>query len=355
MGHSAGAHLVTRVAVDEEEQARAGLPEAAVCGVMPISGAAFDLTDRRAFEIGENYDYYGARFGPPGEYPELPPEGPPAEWQTEASIVPFLDADEPPFLVVYAEGDYPALIRQAEVLLGALALFSVSSSVYRAPTYGLISLNAGPNEQGEVMGVTQSIGSLARIIGPLFALGLLDVSIRLPYFICAVIAVAAAIVAAFLLKPADKAALVAEAKLREKEVAGEASKKRINLRGKPAELLGQDFRSRFGQHARKGRDLLLHVGDVEHQAVKGHQGGQEREDRQQQEEGRATGDERDVVLVDVGEGAGQDRAPRARRDLEHALRIAPIGTGLGFAAGTHCALLFTWGQPANGRAGSRSR
>ncbi|HIG74024.1 MAG TPA: alpha/beta hydrolase [Bacteroidetes bacterium] len=121
MGHSAGAHLVTRVAVDEEEQARAGLPEAAVCGVMPISGAAFDLTDRRAFEIGENYDYYGARFGPPGEYPELPPEGPPAEWQTEASIVPFLDADEPPFLVVYAEGDYPALIRQAEVLLGALA------------------------------------------------------------------------------------------------------------------------------------------------------------------------------------------------------------------------------------------
>jgi MFS family permease len=85
------------------------------------------------------------------------------------------------------------------------------------------------------MGVTQSIGSLARIIGPLFALGLLDVSIRLPYFICAVIAVAAAIVAAFLLKPNDKTALVAEAKLREKEVAGEASKKRINLRGKPTE------------------------------------------------------------------------------------------------------------------------
>jgi multidrug resistance protein len=121
------------------------------------------------------------------------------------------------------------------MLLGALALFSVSSSVYRAPTYGLISLNAGPNEQGEIMGVTQSIGSLARIIGPLFALGLLDVSIRLPYFICAVIAVAAAIVAAFLLKPNDKTALVAEAKLREKEVAGEASKKRINLRGKPTE------------------------------------------------------------------------------------------------------------------------
>ena len=81
------------------------------------------------------------------------------------------------------------------------------------------------------MGVTQSIGSLARIIGPLIALGLLDVSIRLPYFICAAIAVVAAIVAAVLLKPADKALLVAEAGLREKKV-GEKPPGKINLRGK---------------------------------------------------------------------------------------------------------------------------
>ena len=122
------------------------------------------------------------------------------------------------------------------MLLGALALFSVSSSVYRAPTYGLISLNAGPNEQGEIMGVTQSIGSLARIIGPLFALGLLDVSIRLPYFICAAVAVIAAVVAAFLLKPADKAAMIAEAELREKEVEEKMPNKRINLRDKEAKV-----------------------------------------------------------------------------------------------------------------------
>jgi hypothetical protein len=43
--------------------------------------------------------------------------------------------------------------------------------------------------------------------------------------------VVAAIVAAFLLKPADKAALVAEAGLREKEVEEEPLRK-INLRGK---------------------------------------------------------------------------------------------------------------------------
>ncbi len=127
------------------------------------------------------------------------------------------------------------------LLLGALALFSISSSVYRAPTYGLISLNAGPNEQGEVMGVTQSIGSLARIIGPLFALGLLDASIRLPYYICAVIAVAAAIIAGMFLKPADKAALAAEARLRDKEVKdGDHNPQRINLRGKSSDTLATD-------------------------------------------------------------------------------------------------------------------
>ena len=74
------------------------------------------------------------------------------------------------------------------IMLG-LTMFAVSSSVYRAPTFGLISLNASSNEQGEVMGVTQSVGSLARIIGPIFALGLMDVWAELPYLICAVIAV----------------------------------------------------------------------------------------------------------------------------------------------------------------------
>ena len=81
-------------------------------------------------------------------------------------------------------------------LMIILAFFAVSSGLYRAPTFGLISLNASADEQGEIMGVTQSIGSLARIIGPPFALGLMDVRTDLPYLICAVIAMLAAIPAA---------------------------------------------------------------------------------------------------------------------------------------------------------------
>ena len=81
-------------------------------------------------------------------------------------------------------------------LMIILAFFAVSSGLYRAPTFGLISLNASDDEQGEIMGVTQSIGSLARIIGPPFALGLMDLRADLPYLICAVIAMLAAIPAA---------------------------------------------------------------------------------------------------------------------------------------------------------------
>ena len=80
-------------------------------------------------------------------------------------------------------------------LMGGLALFAVSSGVYRAPTFGLISLNASEDEQGEVMGVTQSVGSLARIIGPVLALGLFDVQPTLPFLICAGIALFAGIIA----------------------------------------------------------------------------------------------------------------------------------------------------------------
>ncbi len=80
-------------------------------------------------------------------------------------------------------------------LMAGLALFALASGVYRAPTFGLISLNASPREQGEVLGVTQSVGSLARIVGPVFVLGLFDIRPELPYFICACIAALAGWVA----------------------------------------------------------------------------------------------------------------------------------------------------------------
>src|SRR5688572_18533482 len=72
-------------------------------------------------------------------------------------------------------------------LLMALGIFALGSGIHRPPLFGLISILTPENEQGATMGVTQSAGSLARIVAPVFATAVYDHSKSLPYLICAVI------------------------------------------------------------------------------------------------------------------------------------------------------------------------
>ena len=57
-------------------------------------------------------------------------------------------------------------------MLLALALLSIGSSLSRAPVFGLLSNLTPANEQGGTIGVAQSAGALARIVGPMFAASL---------------------------------------------------------------------------------------------------------------------------------------------------------------------------------------
>ena len=52
---------------------------------------------------------------------------------------------------------------------GALTLLSMGSGLAAPAIQSLVSRRAGSSEQGVIMGVTQSLGSLARILGPLWA------------------------------------------------------------------------------------------------------------------------------------------------------------------------------------------
>ena len=72
-------------------------------------------------------------------------------------------------------------------LLLALALLSVGTSLTRPPLFGLLSNLTPDNEQGATIGVAQGAGSLARILGPIFATALLAWSPALPYLSCAVV------------------------------------------------------------------------------------------------------------------------------------------------------------------------
>ncbi len=75
-------------------------------------------------------------------------------------------------------------------LLLALALLSVGTSLTRPPLFGLLSNLTPAQEQGATIGVAQGAGSLARILGPVFATALLAYSPPLPYLICAAVLLA---------------------------------------------------------------------------------------------------------------------------------------------------------------------
>ncbi len=80
-------------------------------------------------------------------------------------------------------------------LLLVLALFSAGSGINRAPTMGLISRFTAADEQGATLGVAQSAATLARVLGPVFATGLLNFSLAAPYLACAGIALTAGLLA----------------------------------------------------------------------------------------------------------------------------------------------------------------
>jgi MFS transporter, DHA1 family, tetracycline resistance protein len=69
-------------------------------------------------------------------------------------------------------------------ILTVLALLAIGSGLNRPPVFGMISLKSSAHEQGANLGVAQSFGSLARILGPIFSSTLFFVDVKLPYLIC---------------------------------------------------------------------------------------------------------------------------------------------------------------------------
>jgi acetyl esterase/lipase len=119
MGHSAGAQLGARVATDPTWLAQAGADVQGVCGVAAVSGAGFDLGDIESYRAGFDPLYFAERFG--GSRLD-------GSWWHDASVVPWLDSSDPPFLVISATGESPALRRQSAVLVEALRTAGVAAT-----------------------------------------------------------------------------------------------------------------------------------------------------------------------------------------------------------------------------------
>jgi acetyl esterase/lipase len=96
------------------------VPEA-VCGVIAVSGAAYDISDEQTYKLGGDKAYLRERFGEE------------EAWEQAASVVTFVSAAAPPFLILYAGGERPFMQRQSQVLDAALQEAGASSEVVVVP------------------------------------------------------------------------------------------------------------------------------------------------------------------------------------------------------------------------------
>ena len=60
-------------------------------------------------------------------------------------------------------------VHHLPVLVGAVTVLALGMGLMQPAINSLISRRAGPEEQGEVMGISQSAASLSRVLGPLAA------------------------------------------------------------------------------------------------------------------------------------------------------------------------------------------
>ncbi|MBN9692618.1 MAG: MFS transporter [Verrucomicrobia bacterium] len=76
------------------------------------------------------------------------------------------------------------------LVLFFIGLIAIGSGLTRPPLFGLVSLLSPDHERGTTLGVVQSAGSLARILGPLFAGAFFDQHPAWPYLTCSLLALA---------------------------------------------------------------------------------------------------------------------------------------------------------------------
>jgi acetyl esterase/lipase len=123
-GHSAGAYLAARLALDPNPLRGLGLSPDIISGVVAASGAALDLTDSKTYQLGQKAWHYAARFRC-GDTTD--------QWKKEASPVWCAAPGAPPFLIVSAERECEGLQRQSQLLHAALQRNNIPSQIVMVP------------------------------------------------------------------------------------------------------------------------------------------------------------------------------------------------------------------------------
>lgn len=126
-GHSSGAQLAARAALDQESLRELRLPPRVPCGVIAVSGAPFDISDSETYALGTNPALYERHFraGESGD-----------RWKYEASAINLVTASAPPFLLLHGRWEPKGLKRQNQVMYDALKAAGVASRLVVTPWEG---------------------------------------------------------------------------------------------------------------------------------------------------------------------------------------------------------------------------
>ncbi len=93
-----------------------------------------------------------------------------------------------------------------QVFLLGLVLVGIGYGGTIPTVLGLLSRSVEPKRQGAILGLGQSVGSLARVLGPGMAGALFDVRLSLPYFAGAALILAGTLLSSRLSQPEEQAA-----------------------------------------------------------------------------------------------------------------------------------------------------
>lgn len=125
MGHSAGGHLIALLALDEKYLRAHGLTLAAITGAIPISGI-YDVT----IDPPAPANIYRIVFGTD---PQV---------RRDASPITHVGPNKPPFLIMYAQFDFPGFDAQARQLLALLKQYGNDATVVEIPNRDHITVIA---------------------------------------------------------------------------------------------------------------------------------------------------------------------------------------------------------------------
>ena len=123
-GHSAGAQLAAYTGLDPQRLPSAGMPRAALRGVIAVSGAGLDLMDAGTYALGHSPDYYRSVIDPAKAN---------ANWKRDGSAVSFITRASPPFLVMIGGSEKKPMKRQSNRLHEALRAANVPSTYLEVP------------------------------------------------------------------------------------------------------------------------------------------------------------------------------------------------------------------------------